>query len=45
MSDHILMGASFPGVRRKERREEETEENVVMAQILILMATEGKFED
>lgn len=45
MSDHILMDASFPGARRKERREEKTEENVVMAQILILMASEGKFED
>lgn len=41
MSDPILMGAGFPSVKRKERREE----NVVMAWILILIVTEGKFED
>lgn len=45
-SDHILMGAGFPSIRRKERREEKNrEENVVMAQILILMVIKGKFED
>lgn len=46
MNDLILMGAGFPSVRRKERREEKTEEKkVLMAQILILTVTEGKFED
>lgn len=40
------MGAGFPSIRRKERREEKNrEENVVMAQILILMVIKGKFED
>lgn len=29
MSDHILMGAGFPSVRRKERREEKTEKKML----------------